>query len=308
MTVVDTRELPVPSAVSDAAHLSAPSTPRRTIRGDLREIVRELRESRDLTQQLTLRDIRVRYKQAVFGFAWAIVMPVFIVGAGMLVRAAIAFASGHALNMRQIAAIGVKSVPWAFFLGCINMGLPTLVANKALVTKIYFPREVLPLAAVLAQTFDSAIGGVILLVVLPFLGVTWSATLLWVPVLLVLLWTLSLGLALALSCANLFFRDVKYIVQIYVTFGIFVTPVLLDASMYGKRIGPIVMLNPVSPLLEGLRLAVVEHHDLLRPYAVGDFVIWHPWYLAYAAGIALFGLLGAAVVFHRLEERFAETV
>jgi lipopolysaccharide transport system permease protein len=225
------------------------------------------------------------------------------------VRIAIAQAAGVNLHRDQIAGMAIKSVPWAFFVGCIGAGTASLVSNLALVTKVYFPRAVLPVSAVLATTFDSLIGGALLAVVLPFLGVTASWQLLWLPVLLVLLWCLALTYALFLSCANLFFRDVKYLVQVFLTFGIFVTPVLVEAAMFGKRLAPIVMLNPIAPILEGLRLSVVLHHNLLEPYvSAKGVVVWHAWYLAYVAAWALGGLAISAIIFHRSERRFAEIV
>lgn len=316
MTAVDTvskGELAAPGEFAPpAARAKVPApeaTAPRSIVEDFRTIVRELATSRDLVQQLTLRDIRIRYKQAAFGFAWALLIPAAVVLSGLAVRIAIANAAGMGLEMKQIAGMAVKAVPWAFFVGCINTSTPSLVANISLVTKIYFPREVLPLSAVLAQTFDSLIGGTLVMLLLPFLGVTWSLHLLWVPVLLAMLWVLSLGAGIFLSCANLFFRDVKYLVQVFLTFGIFVTPVLMDAALYGVRGSRIVMLNPVAPILEGLRLSIVAHHNLLEPLtAPPGFVVWHPWYLAYSAAWAFGGLLIAALVFHRSERRFAELV
>ena len=288
-----------------------PTAMQRTVVSDLRQIVADLVQRKDLITQLTKRDVTVRYKQAAFGFAWALLMPMSVVLAGMAIRFALAYSSGRGLQAVDLAGMAVKAVPWAFFVGCLNVATPSLVSNMALVTKIYFPREVLPLSAILAQTFDSTIGAILVTLVLPFLGVTPSVQLLWVPLLLVLLWILALGLGLFLSCANLFFRDVKYLVQVFLTFGIFVTPVILDATRYGPRGGPIMMLNPVAPLLEGLRLAIVEHHNLLEPLAAGtpvSFVFWHPWYLAYSAVWAVGGLLISAIFFHRSERRFAEIV
>jgi len=119
--------------------------------------------------------------------------------------------------MTQLAGMAVKAVPWAFFVGCVSTGTSSLVSNTSLVTKIYFPREVLPLSTVLAQTFDSLIGGTLIACVLPFFGVRLSVELLWVPVLLALLWMFALAAALFLSRANLFFRDVKYMVQVFLT-------------------------------------------------------------------------------------------
>ena len=219
-------------------------------------------------------------------------------------RFAIAFYSGRGLAPLQIAGMAVKAVPWAFFVGCLNVSTPSLVSNVSLVTKIYFPREVLPLSAILAQTFDSLIGGLIIICIVPFLGVTPSIQLLWVPVLLVTLWLMSLAFGLFLSCANIFFRDVKYLVQVFLTFGIFVTPVMLDATMYGPKGSQLLMLNPVAPILEGLRLATIHHHNLLTPKLAPDgFLFWRPWYLGYTAAWAFGGLILAAILFHRSERR-----
>lgn len=288
-------------------HSDAPPEVRHTVLGDLREIVAELAQSRDLVQQLTLRDIRIRYKQAVFGFAWALLIPAAVVLAGMAVRVAFAYASGRGVSLGHLGGMAVKAVPWAFFVGSLSSGTASLISNLSLVTKIYFPREVLPLSSVLAQSFDSLIGGVLVALMLPFLGVTASVQLLWVPVLLALLWCLALAAALFLSSANLFFRDVKYLVQVFLTFGIFVTPVILDAPMFGATGARLMMFNPVAPILEGLRLSIVSQHNLLEPLAApAGFLFWRPWYLAYAAAWSLGGLLVSAILFHRAERRFAE--
>jgi len=288
-------------------HSDTPAAVRHTILGDLREVIAEMKQSRDLVQQLALRDIRIRYKQAALGFIWALVIPAAVVLAGMAVRVAVAYASGRHIDMAQLGGMAIKAVPWAFFVGCLSSGTASLVSNMSLVTKIYFPREVLPLSAVLAQSFDSLIGGLFVAILLPFLGVTASLQLVWLPVLLLLLWCFALGTALFLSRANLFFRDVKYLVQVFLTFGIFVTPVILDAPMFGPVGSRIMMLNPVAPILEGLRLSVVLHHNLLQPLnAPAGFLFWRPWYLAYVTTWALGGLLLSVVLFHRAERRFAE--
>jgi ABC-type polysaccharide/polyol phosphate export permease len=298
----------------DSVAESLPPETRRTILGDLKEIVAELRQSRDLIHQLTLRDIRIRYKQAVFGFAWAVLIPAAVVFAGIVVRYALALSAGRRFATSEIASMAIKSVPWGFFVGAINASTTSLLANISLVTKIYFPREVLPLSALIAQSFDSAIGLVLVMLLLPFLGVTWSIQLLWVPVLLLLLWILILAAGLFLACANVFFRDVKYLVQVFLMFGIFVTPVILDAPAYGRIVSGWIMLNPLAPLLEGLRLVIIQHHNLLEPSMasvprgaeMSQFVFWQPWYLAYSAAWALGGLLFSALMFHRSERRFAE--
>lgn len=297
-----TEELP-PAAVQE---------PRLSLVAQLREIaVDELWVYRELTYQLTLRDIRIRYKQAVMGFAWAILMPALIIGAGALVRYAMAYLSGGEIQEMAIAGMAVKALPWAFFVGAIGFATGSLVTNLPLLTKIYFPREVLPVSSTLAQTFDSGLGTIVLILILPLLGVTYGWTTFWAPYLMIVLFTFTLGTALLLGCANLFFRDVKYIVQVLLTFGIFFTPVFFEPSMFGPTGSALMMLNPLSPILEGMRLSVVEHHDLFRVLtetgADGSMlVVWRPWYLAYGSGIAMFMLLSGALIFHRFERVFAE--
>jgi lipopolysaccharide transport system permease protein len=276
---------------------------------DLREAATELWRFREMLYQLTLRDVRIRYKQAVIGFGWALLMPAIVVLSGCLVRYAITRRSGEPLDLAGIAAISVKALPWSFFVGTMSFATQSLTGNLQLVSKVYFPRAVLPLAATLGQAFDAGIGAAVLAIVLPFLGVRPSVELLWVPLLVMLLFLLTVASSLFLSCANLFFRDVKYLVQVALTFGIFFTPVFFDPSMIGPRLGSLIMLNPLSPLLEGLRLAIVERHDLLLPLVAADgLVVWSPGYLVYAAVWALVGLGASAMLFHRSEFVFAEYI
>jgi ABC-type polysaccharide/polyol phosphate export permease len=271
--------------------------------------VQELSSGRELARQLTIRDLRIRYKQAVFGMAWAVLMPALIVLSGLIIRFAVAQMTSTAFDSSMAAALAVKSVAWGFFVGGVGLATPTLLANSNLVTKIYFPREVLPMGAMFAQTFDSTIALGLVALLVPFLGVTFSMQLLWVPLLLATLWVFTFALGLFLSCANLFFRDVKYLVQVFLTFGIFVTPVLLEAQMYGPKGSQFMLYNPIGALLEGLRLAIVNHHNLLETlYAPAGFIIWRPLYLGLAMFWAVSGLLFAAVFFHRSERRFAELV
>jgi ABC-type polysaccharide/polyol phosphate export permease len=276
------------------------------------EIVREISAGRELTRQLTLRDFRIRYKQAVFGLLWAVLMPGMIVLSGLVVRFAISQMSATEFQATIAASLGVKALAWGFFVGAIAMATPSLLSNSNLVTKVYFPREVLPVSAILTQSIDSAIGATVFAVILPFLGVRFSTALAWVPVLIVLLVCLALASGLILSCANAFFRDVKYLVQMLLSFGIFFSPVFYEPATLGPVGAKLLMLNPVAPILEGLRLSIVERHNLLVPLTIVShghtIVVWNPWYLAYTAAIALGGLLVSALVFHHAEGVYAEYV
>ena len=279
---------------------------------DVREIVTDVSQSRDMLLQLARRDIAIRYKQAAMGLAWAVFMPVLVALAGTLVRFAMAYASGSKLVPAEIGTILVKAVPWSFFVGTIGFATGSLTANISLVTKVAFPREVLPLSALLAQGLDFGISAAFAALLVPFFGGTLSLQLLWVPVLVVLLMLFTAAASLFLSCANLFFRDVKYIVQTVLTFGIFFTPVFFEPAMLG-RYGRILMLNPIAPILEGLRLSVIKGHNLLEPLTTvakngAVLTVWTPGDLLYAATWAIGGLVGAMVLFHRSEFTFAEYV
>ena len=273
--------------------------------------LREIWERRDLLVQLATRDVRIRYKQAVMGFAWAILMPVLIVGAGTLVRVAAVTMSGAKLDKADIGSVILKAFPWAFYSGAIGFAVNSVTGSINLVTKVYFPRAILPIATVAANLFDLALGVAVLLVLLPFFGAKLTLALLWVPVLVVLLVLFTAGLGATLACANVFFRDVKYITQVAITFGVFFTPVLFDAAAFGPKGSRLLMLNPLAPIFEGLQLAVLRGHNLLLPYTATTakgvtFTAWEPWHLLYTTVWAVVLVVGSVHLFRRTQDLFAE--
>jgi len=257
--------------------------------------LRELVASRELLYMITWREIRIRYKQSVMGLLWAVLMPIIITSAGVVVRLAASKVSGHPISAADIGGIGVKALAWAFFVSALRFGTMSLAGNSSLVTKIKFPRLIFPLSSVLTSLFDMAIAIPVLLIILPFAGAHLSVTLLWVPVLLVLLVVFAAGLCILFSAANLFFRDIKYIVEVVLTFAIFFTPVLFDSSFFGKW-RSLFMLNPLTPVLEALNASVIlgRQPDLM--------------WLAYSAVVSTLLLWFGVVFFRGLEPRFAESV
>jgi ABC-type polysaccharide/polyol phosphate export permease len=286
---------------------------RERLRDQVREMVTELVGARELLWRLTLRDLSLRYKQAVMGIGWALFMPVLIVGAGALIKYAMAQVGGGELPLSRLASMALKSLPWAFFVGSIGFATPSLISNMSLVTKIYFPREVLPLSTVLTQAVDSLLGGgVVAIILFTQAEIPFTRQMLWVPLLVLLIVLLTITAALVLSCANLFFRDVKYIVQVILTFGIFFTPVFYEPELLGPLGCKLMMLNPIAPLLEGLSLSVIDGHNLLYPLVNehhGQPVLaWHPIYLLYSATWATVGCGIAWYYFHKLEFIYAEYI
>jgi lipopolysaccharide transport system permease protein len=251
--------------------------------------------SRDLLFMLTWRDIHVRYKQSIMGLFWSILMPGLIVGAGVLVRVAAAQYSGGTISMDDISSVMVRAVPWAFFIAGIRFATNSLISNSNLVTKIAFPKEVFPISAVLSNFFDFVIAGAVVVVIMLFTG--WRPTLaaLWFAPLMFMLILFTVALAMILAAANLFYRDVKYLVEVFLTYAIFFTPVLYPASMLGKWEN-LIMLNPIAPLLEGIANSVVLG-------AMPD-----PAWTAYSVMLSLLLLIIGYWMFKRLESKFAESI
>jgi ABC-type polysaccharide/polyol phosphate export permease len=261
----------------------------------MRAYIRELYRYRELLYMIAWREIKVKYKQSIMGFLWAIFMPIIIVGAGILVKYALARISGTAFTIDQIATVSVKSVPWAFFISATRFSTHSLLNNANLVTKIYFPKAIFPIASISSQLLDFLVAGALLVVVLAFMGVGLSAHLLWVPVLLVTLILFTIGLGTLLSAASLFFRDVKYIVEVILTFAIFFTPVFYEVAMF-ERWASVLMINPIAPILESLNNVIV----LQQPPPLD--------WLGYSFGLSAALCVVSLVFFRKVEPYFAESI
>ncbi len=259
------------------------------------EELRELCRYRELLYTIVYRDIKIRYKQSIMGFLWAILMPVLIVMSGIVVRYAYALAAHAALRKVDIASVAVKSLPWAFLVSSIRFACTSLINNKELVTKIYFPKEIFPIAAVMASLFDLFVASGALLIFLVIIQTGLSRYLLWVPVLLFTMVLLVAGVGMIVSAASLFFRDVKFIVEVLLTFGIFFTPVFYDVGMLGDK-GKWLLLNPAAPILDGFAACIARHQSPELPW------------LLYSFSFALVALFGGYVFFKHLEPAFAESI
>jgi lipopolysaccharide transport system permease protein len=257
--------------------------------------LKELYKFRELLNMIVWRDIRVKYKQSAMGFLWAIFMPAIVVFAGILVRYAMAAVSGNPVTSSQVLTVSIKAVPWAFCVAAVRFATNSLVANPNLVTKIYFPKEIFPIAAVLSNGFDFVIAAGLLLVVLAFVGIGVSIYLLWVPVLILIMLCFIMGIGMIFAALNLFFRDIKYLVEVILTFAIFITPVLYDVGSF-HRMANVLYLNPLTAILEGLTASIVRHQS--------PPIYW----IGYSALVSGCLLVGGYSMFKKLEFKFAENI
>jgi lipopolysaccharide transport system permease protein len=256
--------------------------------------LRELYKYRELLVMIAVRDIKVRYKQSLMGLLWAILMPLLIVCAGILVRYAYAIASHKPLDLADVVTVATKSVPWAFLVSSIRFSCQSLIVNPNLVTKVYFPKEIFPIAAVLSQLFDLFIAGTVLVILLVVVKAGLSLQILWAGPLIAILIMLAVGIGLLVSAGSLFFRDVKYIVEAFLTFAIFFTPVFYEVAMLGPM-GRWLLLNPVAPLLEGFS-------SIVR----GQAPNWN--WVFYSFAFSVVTVLCAYVLFKKIEPSFAESI
>jgi len=259
------------------------------------DAIRELLDHRDLLYMIAWREIKVKYKQSVMGMLWAVLMPSVIVCAGFIVRFAFATVSGNSLALSDLASVAVKAAPWAFFVSALRFGTNSLIANTNLVTKIYLPRLVFPLAAVFSQLFDFLVAGAVVSLFLVVARVGLSVHLLWLPLLVGLLIMLAAAFAILFSAASLFFRDVKYLVEVFLTFAIFFTPVFYDSVLFGHW-APLLLTNPVSPLLEGISTTVILHRSPSLSWLSYSFIVTSVLFIV------------ALVTFKKLEPFFAESI
>jgi len=238
------------------------------------------------------------------GVAWVFVMPILAIASGICFRIAMAFFGGRPLELGAITGVMAKSIPWLLFSGIVATASSSILGNIGLISKIYFPRKIVPISSILSTMLDFVISGtgiaIILLVIAlavptekPAVTISWL--LLLVPFLIATLVVLGLGLGLFFGAANLFFRDVKYIVQVLLQYGIFFSLVYFSYYELGQY-GWILLVNPVAPILEVIRSIVVQ--GVIDPTLL-------PW-LGYSVIVTLLVAMGGCWVFDRAESLFAE--
>ncbi len=255
--------------------------------------LRALWSYRELLFFLIWRDIKVRYKQTMLGAAWAILQPLV-----MMIVFTFFFS-----KLARIPTEGIPSAPfyytglvaWIFFSNAALNGANSLLGNTNLITKVYFPKLIIPSAAVGAGLVDLAISSVLLLLLLIYYGFvfTWGILLL-VP-LSILLTTLALGIGIAFSALNTKYRDVRYALPFILQVWMFVSPIIYPSSIVPEEYRWLLRLNPMTGIVEGFRASLF-----------GRAPDW--WALAYCIVFALALLLVSAYLFRRMERSFAEVI
>jgi lipopolysaccharide transport system permease protein len=257
--------------------------------------LRELWEYRELLYFLTWRDIKVRYKQTALGAAWAIIQPFFMM---------IVFSCFFG-NLARIPSDGIPYpifvysalLPWQLFAHALAESSNSVVANERLITKVYFPRLIVPLSSILAGLVDFAIAFIVLagmMVYYSIIPIWWSV--LAVPLFVLFTMMTALGVGLWLSALNVQFRDVRYTLTFITQLWLFATPVAYPSSIVPEKWRALYGLNPMAGVVEGFRWSLLGKSESPGPLLLISVVVV----------IAL--LVGGLYYFRRMERTFADLV
>jgi lipopolysaccharide transport system permease protein len=256
--------------------------------------LRELWEYRELSYFLAWRDIKVRYKQTALGASWAILQPVFAMVVFSLFFGKLGGipSDGLPYPLWSFAAL----VPWTFFSQALMQSANSLVMNKGLLRKVYFPRLAIPIGTVLSAAVDFALAFVVLLGLMAFYRVGLTFRSLWVVAFAALAFIAALGTGLWLAAASVRYRDVRYVVPILVQFWLFATPIAYPATLLPERWRAIYALNPMTGVAEGFRWALLGANTRPGPMIVASTMA------------AFLMLVGGVLYFRRTERTFADIV
>lgn len=254
----------------------------------------ELWEYRELLYFLIWRDIKVRYKQTALGAIWAIIQP-------LLTMIIFSFFFG---KLAKVPSDGipypiftyVALLPWTFFANGLNQASNSLVGSSSLITKIYFPRLMIPLASVLSGLIDFAIAFIMLLALIYIFKIQIGVTMIWWPLFLLLTLITTLGVAFWLSALNVQYRDVRYAVPFLTQFWLFSTPIAYSSSLLDEPFRTIYGLNPLAGVVEGSRWALLGSQTITSSMLILSVLV------------ALMLLISGIFYFQRMEQVFADVI
>ena len=272
---------------------SAPTVVIRPPRGWIPINWKDLWVYRELLYFLTWREIKVRYKQTILGFAWAILQPFF-----MMVVFTLFFG-----NLAKIPSEGIPYplfnyaalLPWTLFAEGITRSSTSMVANVNLIQKVYCPRLVMPISGILSPLVDFAIAFTILIGMMFYFGYPPTINVLWLPAFILLALMTSLGVGLWLSAINVKYRDVRYVIPFLTQLWLFASPVVYSSSLLPEKYQVIYGLNPMAGVIEGFRWT------LLGTEPPGSLI-------AVSVIIVIVVLISGAFYFRHNEKIFADVI
>ncbi len=255
--------------------------------------LRELWAYRELLYFLTWRDNKIRYKQTLLGVTWAIIQPLFAMLMFTLLFGRLARMPSDGIPYPLFAYAGL--LPWTFFANAVTNSGNSLVGSSSLITKVYFPRMIIPAAAVAAGLLDFAIAFLLIIPLLIVYGIALTWSLLLLPLFIILATVLALGVGMWASALNVRYRDVRYALPFAIQLWLFASPVIYPSSIMPAKWRWVLLLNPMTGIIEGFRSSLF-----------GRSFDWAAILLA--AALTLIFLFYSTYFFRRVEETFADVV
>lgn len=256
--------------------------------------LKELWEYRELAYFLVWREVKVRYKQTAIGAAWALIQPLFTMLVFSLFFGKLAKMPSDGIPYPVFSLAGL--VPWNYFATSLGQSSQSLVASSNLVTKVYFPRLIIPIASTLSGLVDFGLAFVMLLIFMATRGVWPTANVLWLPFFLLLALATALGVGLWLSALNVEYRDVRFVVPFLTQFWMFATPIAYPSSLLQEPWRSVYGINPMVGVVEGFRWALLGSKTA-------------PWGVTLAStAAAVLLLVSGAYYFRRMERTFADRI
>lgn len=216
----------------------------------------EFYRHRELLWVWTWREIRVRYKQSILGIAWAVLQPMSLMLVFSIVFSQIIQIPTNGIPYPLFSYTAV--LPWSFFSTSIAAGIPSLVNNKTLVTKVRMPREIIPVGVILSGLFDFIIAAVIFVGMFFYYRVPVRWPMLWVIPLLAIQFVLTLAIVFIGSALNILYRDIRFIIPLVTQLWMYATPIIYPPEMIPMRFKIIYYLNPMAPIIDGYRKAILS--------------------------------------------------
>ncbi len=259
-----------------------------------RSSILDLINSRELLLTWARREFRVRYSQSVMGAAWAIFQPLVLMIIFTLVFSYILPTDTGSIPYPVFSYTG--TLTWTLFANSLTFAIPSLVANMNLVSKIYFPREILPIASVLVGLVDFVIASLLFIPLLIAYQVPVGPAILFVPLIVLVQTAFTIALSLFASAVNVFFRDVRFVVPLGLQIWLYLSPVIYPLERVPESLRPIYMLNPMATLIDSYRRAILFNQMPNWPY------------FALTTLVSLVALILAYRYFKRMEREFADVI
>jgi len=255
---------------------------------------KELFAFKELFYFMVWRDLKVRYKQTILGVAWAVVQPLANTLVFFLLFGKLAKMPSDGIPYPVFTYLGMMA--WTYFAGSISYASNSLLSNSNLISKVYFPRLILPGAGVLSLIPDFTIAAMVGIIMMLYFNIVPEIGILLWPLFAIIMVMISLGVSLFLSALNVRFRDVKYVIPFLIQIWLFLTPIIYPTTIVPQKLRFLSFLNPMTGIVEAFRACALPGKD----------IAWGPLGISIGIGILIF--IFGLIVFNRAERQFADII